>query len=49
MVGKGRSLDEVRAARPTMEYDALYGSAPGWTATQFVDAVYRTLRPSAKR
>jgi glyoxylase-like metal-dependent hydrolase (beta-lactamase superfamily II) len=49
MVAKGRSLDDVRAARPTMEYDALYGSATGWTSTQFVDAVYRTLRPAPKR
>ena len=48
MVSKGWTLDQVRAARPTMEYDGLYGSAPGWTANQFVEAVYRTLRASGR-
>ena len=34
------------AAKPTMEYDGLYGNAPGWSAAQFVDAVYRGLKPT---
>jgi hypothetical protein len=28
-----------------MEYDGLYGAAPGWSATQFVEALYRGLKP----
>jgi cyclase len=42
LVRKGRSLAQVKAARPTLEYDALYGRARGWSADQFVEAVYRT-------
>jgi cyclase len=42
LVRKGRTLAQVKAARPTLEYDALYGAARGWTAEQFVEAVYRT-------
>jgi glyoxylase-like metal-dependent hydrolase (beta-lactamase superfamily II) len=45
MVNRGMTLAQVQAARPTMEYDGLYGSAPGWSAAQFVEAVFRGLRP----
>jgi glyoxylase-like metal-dependent hydrolase (beta-lactamase superfamily II) len=45
MVNRGMTLAQVQAARPTMEYDGLYGSAPGWSTTQFVEAVFRGLRP----
>ena len=45
MVKRGMTLAQVQAARPTMEYDGLYGAAPGWSTTQFVEAVYRGLQP----
>jgi len=45
MVNRGMTLAQVQAARPTMEYDGLYGAAPGWPAAQFVEAVYRNLQP----
>jgi glyoxylase-like metal-dependent hydrolase (beta-lactamase superfamily II) len=44
MVKKGMTLEQVRAARPTIDYDGLYGAAAGWTPAQFVEAVYRDLR-----
>ena len=44
MIEKGRTLDQVKAARPTLDFDAQYGAAPGWTTEQFVEAVYRSLR-----
>ena len=44
MVKKGMTLEQVKAARPTRDYDPLY-NPPGafYTADQFVEAVYRTL------
>jgi glyoxylase-like metal-dependent hydrolase (beta-lactamase superfamily II) len=42
LLTKGQTLAQVQSARPTLEYDALYGSARGWSAEQFVEAVYRT-------
>ena len=45
MVNRGLTLAQVQAARPTMEFDGLYGNAPGWSAAQFVEAVYRGLKP----
>jgi cyclase len=38
------SLQQVRAARPTSDYDGRYGTTSGsWTTDMFVEAVYRTL------
>jgi glyoxylase-like metal-dependent hydrolase (beta-lactamase superfamily II) len=44
MINRGMPLAQVQAARPTMEYDGLYGSAPGWSSAQFVEAVFGGLR-----
>jgi len=44
LLAKGQTLAQVQAARPTLEYDALYGKARGWSTEQLVEAVYRTLR-----
>jgi hypothetical protein len=42
------SLEQVKAAKPTMDYDGLYGSAIGpWTTAMFIEAAYKSL--SAKR
>ena len=41
---KGMTLAQVKATRPTLDFDGRYGSATGaWTTDMFVDAVYRTL------
>jgi len=56
MVAKEMTLDEVKAARPTADYDPEYGNTPGWTSDMFVEAVYKSLgggrtppRPPAQR
>jgi glyoxylase-like metal-dependent hydrolase (beta-lactamase superfamily II) len=44
MKKKGMTLEQVKAAKPTRDYDPLYNPPGGfYTADQFVDAVYRTL------
>jgi len=44
MIGKGMTLEQVRAARPTRDYDGRYGSSSGfWTTDKFVTAVYQSL------
>jgi len=41
---KGQTPAQVRAARPTLDFDGRYGATAGpWTTDMFVDAVYRTL------
>src|SRR5262249_52192378 len=45
MVKKGMTLEQVKAARPTMDFDGRYGSNTGsWTTAMFVEAVYRSLK-----
>ena len=44
LIDEGMSLEEVRAARPTRDYDAEYhGDRADWTTDMFVEAVYRSL------
>jgi hypothetical protein len=44
MLEKGMTLEQVRAARPTLEFDGLYGATSGsWTTDMFVEAVYQEL------
>lgn len=48
MIREGMTLEQVKAARPTKDYDPRYGAATGlWTTDMFVEAVYRSL--SVKR
>jgi glyoxylase-like metal-dependent hydrolase (beta-lactamase superfamily II) len=44
LVQKGMSLEQVKAARPTLDYDGRYGSRTGpWTTDMFIEAAYRSL------
>ena len=44
LIDVGMSLEEVQAARPSLDYDTEYGSDSGvWTTEMFVEAVYRSL------
>ena len=42
LIKRGMTLDQVKAARPTKDYDPRYDVA-SWTKDQFVEAVYRSL------
>jgi glyoxylase-like metal-dependent hydrolase (beta-lactamase superfamily II) len=43
-IKKGMTLDQVKAAKPTRDYDPLYGSTTGfWTTEMFVEAAYKSL------
>jgi glyoxylase-like metal-dependent hydrolase (beta-lactamase superfamily II) len=43
-INKGMTLDQVKAARPTLDFDPRYGSTAGpWTTAMFVEAVYKSL------
>jgi cyclase len=49
MVKKGRSLEQVKGARPTLDWEPRYGSTTGpWTTAMFVEAVYRSLSSAGK-
>ena len=49
MIKKGMTLEQIQAARPTLDYDPLYGASKGpWTTDMFVEAAYRSLAQSTK-
>ena len=45
LVAEGKTLEQVRAAQPTLDYDARYAAASGpGSRDAFVAAVYDSLR-----
>jgi cyclase len=49
MISKGMTLEQVQAARPTLEFDPRYGTTSGpWTTRMFVEAVYKSLKAQPK-
>jgi hypothetical protein len=45
LVKKGLTLEQVKAAKPTQDYDPLYGVTSGaWTTDMFVEAAYMSLK-----
>jgi hypothetical protein len=43
LVKKGRTLDEVKASRPTIDYPHFETRTGPWTTDMFVEAVYKSL------
>ena len=49
MVRKGMTLEQVKAARPTVDYDPRFGATTGfWTTDMFVEAAYRSLSATTR-
>jgi glyoxylase-like metal-dependent hydrolase (beta-lactamase superfamily II) len=46
MVKSGRTLAQVKAAKPTLDFDGVFAN-PKWTTDQFVEAVYKDLSKAA--
>jgi cyclase len=45
LIKKGMTLEQVKAAKPTRDYDGLYAAnASAWTPDMFVEAVYKSLK-----
>ena len=47
MVKKGLTLQQVKAARPTLDYDGVFAT-PRYSSDMFVEAVYKDLSAAAK-
>ena len=45
MIRKGMTVEQVKAAKPTRDYDPRYGATTGfWTTDMFVEAVFKSLK-----
>ncbi len=50
LIDQGKTLEQVKAAKPTVDYDGLYGATTGpWTTDMFIEAVYRDLSKGSKQ
>jgi len=43
MIKRGMTLEQVKAARPTRDYDPIYGRNTNWTTDMFIEAAYKSL------
>ncbi|HUA19509.1 MAG TPA: MBL fold metallo-hydrolase [Bryobacteraceae bacterium] len=48
LISKGKTLEEVKAARPTRDYDRRY-STSDWTGEMLTEAVYQSLKQGGQR
>jgi glyoxylase-like metal-dependent hydrolase (beta-lactamase superfamily II) len=49
MIKRGMTLEQVKAAKPTFDYDPIYGRTTGaWTTDMFVEAAYRSLKGASE-
>ena len=49
LINQGATLEQVKAARVTADYDPRYGANSGpWTTNMFVEAVYTSLKSAAQ-
>jgi glyoxylase-like metal-dependent hydrolase (beta-lactamase superfamily II) len=50
MIKRGMTLEQVKAAKPTRDYDPIYGHTTGtWTTDMFIEAAYRSLSTNGAR
>jgi cyclase len=48
-VKRGQTLEQVKAGKPTLDYDARWGATSGfWTTDQFIEAVFKDLSKAKK-
>jgi hypothetical protein len=44
MIKRGLTLDQIKAAKPTEDFDPIYGKKDGdWTTDMFIEAAYNSL------
>jgi cyclase len=50
MIRKGMTVEQIKAARPTLDYDPLFGDTTGpWTTDMFIEAAYQSLTRPPKQ
>jgi len=49
MVKKNMTLEQVKAAKPMLEYDGIYGTRKEWTGEMFLEMVFNELRVAGKK
>jgi cyclase len=47
MIKKGMTLAQIKAAKPSEDWDGRFGTDPTWTPEMFVEAIYKSLTKKA--
>ena len=48
-VRRGMSLEQVKAAKPTLDFDPRYGAPNGfWTPAQFIEVIYKEMKQASQ-
>ena len=48
MIEEGMTLEQIKAAKPTLDYDPVYGGSAFWTPDRFIEAAYQSLTATAE-
>jgi glyoxylase-like metal-dependent hydrolase (beta-lactamase superfamily II) len=49
LIKAGKTLEQVKAAKPSSDYDGRFGATTGfWTTDKFIEAIYTSLKPAPK-
>jgi len=49
LIKQGKTLDQIKAARPALPFETRYGSKTGpWTTDAFIEAIYKSLNTTKK-
>jgi glyoxylase-like metal-dependent hydrolase (beta-lactamase superfamily II) len=49
LMKKGMTLAQIKAAKPTEDWDGRFGTNPAWTPDMFVEAIYKGLSTTGKK
>jgi hypothetical protein len=48
LVKQGKTLEQIKAAKPSLDYDGRYGNDKSWTTAMFIEAIYKNLTEKKK-
>jgi glyoxylase-like metal-dependent hydrolase (beta-lactamase superfamily II) len=48
LVKQGKTLEQIKAAKPSLDYDGRYGNDKSWTTAMFTEAIYKNLTEKKK-
>ena len=48
LVKQGKTLEQIKAAKPSLDYDGRYGNDKSWTTPMFIEAIHKNLTEKKK-
>jgi glyoxylase-like metal-dependent hydrolase (beta-lactamase superfamily II) len=48
LIKQGKTLEQIKVAKPSLDYDGRYGNDKSWTTAMFTEAIYKNLTEKKK-